>query len=63
LQNGRATKPVNAESGSLLVVELIAAYLNFAKSYYRKGGRPTSEYSAILYAMRPLRSLRPGGQS
>ena len=35
MQNGRATKPVNAESGSLLVVELIAAYLNFLKSYYR----------------------------
>src|SRR4051812_31110634 len=57
LQNGRATKPVNGESGSLLVVELIAAYLNFAKCYYRKDGRLTSEYTAVLHAMSPLKQL------
>ena len=48
LQNGRTTKPVNAESGCLLVVELIAGYLNFAKSYYRKGDRRTRLLAAPL---------------
>ncbi len=57
LQNGRTMKPPDAESGSLLVVELIAGYLNFAKSYYRKNGRLTSEYAAILHAVLPLKQL------
>ena len=57
LQNGRTAKSTNAESGALLVVELIAGYLNFAKSYYRKGGQLTSEYAAILHAVLPLKQL------
>ena len=57
LQNGRATKSATTESGCLLVVELIAAYLNFAKSYYRKSGQLTSEYAAILHAVLPLKQL------
>ena len=39
------------------MVELIAGYLNFAKSYYRKGGQLTSEYAAILHAVLPLKQL------
>jgi integrase len=57
LQSGRVWKSVSAEASDLLVVELIAAYLKFARSYYRKDGRLTSEYSAILHAMRPLKQL------
>jgi len=57
LQNGRTTITAATESGDFLVVELIAAYLKFAQGYYRKGGRPTSEYAAILSAMRELRLL------
>ncbi|HEX2476501.1 MAG TPA: site-specific integrase, partial [Lacipirellulaceae bacterium] len=57
LQNGRTVKPDDVESGSLLTVELIVAYLNFAKNYYRKNNRPTSEYASILHALRPLKQL------
>lgn len=57
LQNGRIPRPLHAETSGTLVVELVAAYLKFAKSYYRKAGRLTSEYSDILIAMRPLTQL------
>lgn len=58
LQNGRTIRPTDDDApGSLLVIELIVAYLNFAKAYYRKAGRPTSEYTAIVQALRQLRRL------
>jgi integrase len=57
LQNGRMIRPDEGEPGNLLVVELIVAYLSFADRYYRKGGRRTSEYTAIVHALRPLRQL------
>lgn len=58
LQSGRTlTSPDSSASDDLLVVELIAAYLRFAKSYYRKGGELTSEYAAILHAVVPLKHL------
>jgi hypothetical protein len=46
LQNGRTSRPDTEDPRSLLIVELIVAYLKFAKGYYRKAGRLTSEYSA-----------------
>ncbi len=39
------------------MVELIVAYLSFAKDYYRKAGRLTSEYATIVHALRPPREL------
>ena len=58
LQNGRATRSHDDDApSSLSVVELIVAYLNFAKAYYRKAGRPTSEYTAIVHALRQLKRL------
>lgn len=57
LLNGRVFRPNEAESGCLLLVELIAAYLKFAKDYYRKNARTTSEFAGILHAMRPLKEL------
>lgn len=56
LQNGR-TPPTRNGAKSLLVAELIVAYLNFAKDYYRKSNRLTSEYSSILQAVKPLQKL------
>lgn len=56
LQNGR-TPPSRNGVKSLLVAELIVAYLNYAKDYYRKSGRLTSEYSSILQAVKPLQTL------
>lgn len=41
----------------LTVVELIAVYWEFAKTYYVKNGKPTSEQTSIRLALRPLKSL------
>jgi integrase len=56
LQQGRQIHPA-PDGGQLSVVELIAAYLDFAQRYYRKGNRQTSEIHAIRSAMRPLKLL------
>ena len=56
LQNGRQLQPDMRGSG-LTVVELIAAYLHFAKRYYRKDGRITSEYDSNVSALRPVKLL------
>src|SRR4051812_8248043 len=41
----------------LCVNQLIVAYLNFAQEYYRKRGRLTSEYTAIVCALRHVKRL------
>lgn len=55
LQNGRQLP--TAADGAITIVELIAAYLRFAKKYYRKGNEQTSEYAGIIAAVRPLKRL------
>lgn len=55
LQNGRQLAG-GADDG-LTVVEVIAAYLRFAKTYYRKGKVQTSEYAGVIAAVRPLKRL------
>ena len=57
LQNGRRLKPADSDSGGLLVIELLASYLAFANTYYRKHQKLTSEYAAILHAAGPLKRL------
>jgi integrase len=47
--------PVQDATG-ITVVELMAAYLRHAQHYYRKHGKPTSEYKAIVAALRYTRS-------
>ena len=49
--------PLPGDAGDLTVVELIAAYLDFAEGYYRKNGQPTRSLEQIRLAMRPLREL------
>lgn len=44
-------------SEAIAVVELIAAYWDFAKAYYLKDGVPTSEQASIRIAFRPLIDL------
>jgi integrase len=56
LQQGRQIRPAAADS-ELSVVELIAAYLHFAKRYYRKNNRPTSEQASIRCALRFVKQL------
>jgi integrase len=55
LQNGRQLRVT--DDSAYTVVELMAAYLRFARGYYRKNGKETSEVAGVIHAMRPLRSL------
>ena len=47
----------NGQAATRVVDELIAAYLDFAKSYYVKNGALTGEYRNIGDALRPLTNL------
>jgi hypothetical protein len=51
-----APAPVDPET-PLLVTELIARYWRFAKPYYVKNDRPTSEHGAIKQALGFVRRL------
>ncbi len=59
--SSRAAEPGGAKSKTAaaerVVDELIAAYLDFAKTYYVKNGALTGEYRNIGDAMRPLTAL------
>ena len=48
--------PITQADG-LTIIELAAAYLRHAKSYYRKDGRPTSTISRVKAAIRFLKAL------
>ncbi|HEX3659751.1 MAG TPA: site-specific integrase [Pirellulales bacterium] len=56
VSNGRQLPSVVA-CGALSVAELLVAYLRFAKEYYSCDGRPTSEYTSMKDAIRPVRDL------
>lgn len=56
LAAGRMT-PQPDDRDDLNVNELLAGYWRFAKSYYRKDGRPTSELDEYRQSARPLRTL------
>ncbi|MFZ1936432.1 MAG: site-specific integrase [Thermoguttaceae bacterium] len=52
-----ASLPLATPAAPITVVELCAAYLDFAQAYYRKADRLTSQAYIIRQAMRPLREL------
>lgn len=54
LATGRPSHPP-AECSELTLVELMAAYLRYAKVRYVKNGQPTSEQDGIRSALRPLK--------
>jgi hypothetical protein len=56
LAAGRPSLP-NTSKSDLTITELCAAYWRFAKQYYRKGGKGTSELDNVKYALRPLKEL------
>jgi integrase len=56
LSNGHQLPPTPG-SRDLAIVELLAAYLCYAKQYYADEGKPTSEYACMKDAVRPLREL------
>lgn len=44
-----------ASHSELTIAELLSRYLGYAKTYYRKNGKPTSELAGIKSAMRILK--------
>ena len=54
--NGRQL-PSTVDCGALSIAELLAAYLTFAKTYYSRDGPPTSEYTCMKDAIRPVHTL------
>jgi hypothetical protein len=59
--NGLDSQPpaklLSTGSDNITVVELIAAYWDFAESYYLKNGDHTSELNSVRLAVRPLKEL------
>jgi hypothetical protein len=47
----RPAEHVNEAPQAITTVEVIAAYLRFAKTYYRKNGKPTNEVRMIIAAL------------
>jgi integrase len=56
-QLGRQHAAPDGSSPALTVTQLTVAYMHFADGYYRKHGERTSEYTATLDALRPVRRL------
>ncbi|MEN6558486.1 MAG: site-specific integrase [Thermoguttaceae bacterium] len=63
---GRLVAEFSASSGctvsevpvsGLTVVELVAAYLDYARCYYQKNGKPTRSLENVKLAMRPIKTL------
>ena len=52
-----APLPSPDPSGEMTLVELCAAYLDFAEGYYVKNGHPTGEMSTVYRSLRLLREL------
>jgi integrase len=52
-----ATLPLATPVPKLTVVELCAAYLDFADGYYRRNGQPTRTIQGIRAAIRAIKSL------
>jgi integrase len=59
LQKHLAKKPApeGIKHPDPLVIEIIAAYLDYARTYYVSNGKPTSEFSGVVAAMKPLARL------
>ena len=51
----RAPLPTVEMRGGNTVVEVIVAFLKFARTHYRKNGEITSEYSSIVHALKFVR--------
>lgn len=56
-RQGLPPTPVPDQCGFIGVSVVVEAYLNFAKTYYRRDGQVTREYGYLLYAFEPLLEL------
>ncbi len=54
--NGRTLK-ADSTKPDITVVELLAAYIKFARTYYVKSGKPTRQYGLIVETARPIKEL------
>src|SRR5689334_14525758 len=52
--NGRVLPSDSAITRAITNAELLNAYLEFAEGYYSRDGQPTSEYTAMKDAVRPV---------
>jgi integrase len=58
LQNGRKLPPVaEVEPTVISLAAVMLAYLQYAETYYVKGGKPTTEINRIKYALRYAKRL------
>jgi integrase len=58
LANGRTLcRPASPNGSDVSVNEMLLAFVEWAESYYRKGGEITGEVTNIRYAVRTLREL------
>ena len=55
--DSRPTPDSSPEGCDLEIDELILRYLQYAETYYSKGGKPTQEFICMVEALRPLREL------
>lgn len=53
----RGMAEIKSATGGVLVVELVAGYLTYARGHYRKGDRPTGELSSVIAAANVLASV------
>jgi integrase len=52
-----APLPLTTPASAITVVELAAAYVDFAEGYYRKNGKPTTHLPQLKAAIRAIRDL------
>ncbi len=57
LASGDPQPVVPEATGDMTIIELVVRYLEFAKSYYSRDGRPAPEYENMVLALRPLEAL------
>lgn len=57
LAAGRQLPMRSEEAADLTIVEVLARYKKYAKTYYQKNGQPTGEWKNMEYAIRPLLRL------
>jgi integrase len=55
--NGRLLPSTPDNGRAITIAELLDAYLGFAEDYYSRDGQPTSEYTAMKDAVRPVNQL------
>jgi hypothetical protein len=56
LQHGRQIQP-GPQGGELTVVRLIVADMHYARGYYRRDGKPTTEVESFRLGLKPAKAM------